>query len=465
MKQPRVRSRLSRREFTLSLAATAASTSFPLLIPSRLLGADAPSNRLRVGQIGCGRIAQVHDMPGVLESGLADIVAVCDVDSKRVSDARTQIESFHRAGNTPVPVVASYDRHEDLLRHPDLDAVVISTPDHSHAELALAAIYAGKDVYLQKPFTMTVEEGRILRDAVAASGRILQVGSQQRSTPQFRLACELIRSGRIGRVQRVEIGLPIDPTRPDDPEQPVPPNLNYERWLGPTPQVYYTEQRVHPQRDYSRPGWLRNESFCLGMITGWGSHHYDTMHWALDTELSGPSRVEARAEFPTHKIWNVHGAYDVQLLYPGDVHVSVSDRHPNGLKFFGDDGWIWVTRDGQTTASDPATPGKALPPLAASDPRLLEEAGLKVHLPRSEEHHRNWLECVRSRQQPIAPAAVAHRSGSACIVSWIAMKLGRPVTWDAAAEKFVNDPQADAMLSRPERAPYGAVRLSRAKRA
>lgn len=464
MKRQSTRSRLSRREFTLSLAATAAG-SLPLFVPSRLLGANAPSNRIRVGQIGCGRIAQGHDMPGVLDSGLADIVALCDVDSKRIGDARKVIEDFHRKAGTALPVIGAYDQIDDLLRHPDLDAVVISTPDHSHAALALAAIYAGKDVYLQKPFTMTLEEGRILRDAVAASGRILQVGSQQRSTPQFRLACELVRSGRIGQVQRVEIGLPIDPTKPDDPEQPVPPNLNYDRWLGSTPQVYYTEQRVHPQRDYSRPGWLRNESFCLGMITGWGSHHYDTMHWALDTELSGPSRVEARAEFPTNKIWNVHGAYDVQLLYPGNVHVSVSDKHPNGLKFFGDDGWIWVTRSGQTTSSDPAVPGKDVPPLAASDPRLLSQEGLKVHLPRSDEHHKNWLECVRSRKQPIAPAAVAHRSGSACIVSWIAMKLGRPVTWDAAAEKFVNDPQADAMLSRPERAPYGAVRMSRAHRA
>jgi predicted dehydrogenase len=336
---------------------------------------------------------------------------------------------------------------------------VISTPDHQHAEAALVAVLAGKDVYLQKPFTMTHAEGVILRDAVAKTGRILQVGSQQRSTSQFRLACEIVRSGRIGQVQRVEIGLPIDPTKPDDPPQSVPPNLNYDRWLGPTPEVYYTEQRVHPQNDYSRPGWLRNESYCLGMITGWGSHHYDTMHWALDCEHSGPSKVQGKADFPTNKIWNVHGAYDIDLVYPHGVRVNVSDKHPNGLKFIGSEGWVWVTREGQATASDPTSPGKPLPPLDASDQKILDPNGLKVQLPRSDEHHKNWLECVKSRQTPIAPAPIAHRSNSACIVSWIAMKLGRPLTWDPKTERFVNDDQANSMLSRPERAPYGATRL------
>ena len=172
-----------------------------------------------------------------------------------------------------------------------------------------------------------------------------------------------MRNGRIGAVRRVEIGLPVDPTQPDPPAAPVPPNLDYDTWLGSTPQLPYTETRVHPQGDYSRPGWLRNEAYCLGMITGWGSHHYDTLHWALDCEASGPTRVEGRGEFPKNHVWNVHGAYDLTLTYPGGVKVSVSDKHPNGLKFIGDDGWIWVTRDGQTTSSDPKVPGKTLPPV------------------------------------------------------------------------------------------------------
>lgn len=455
-----IRSSLSRRDFLRTAAGGAAVLAFPLVLPSRLFGANAPSNRIRVGQIGCGRIALVHDMPGVLKSGLADIVAVCDLDSKRAADAKAYVEKFYRDQNATAPDVAVFADYRELLARSDIDAVVISTPDHQHAEPALAAVLANKDVYLQKPFTMTMAEGIVLRDAAVKSGRIFQVGSQQRSWVQFRRACELVRSGRVGQVRRVEIGLPIDPTKPDDPEQPVPANLDYDRWLGPTASEYYTEQRVHPQHDYSRPGWLRNEAYCLGMITGWGSHHFDTMHWALDTELSGPGKVEGRGEFPTNKIWNVHGAYNIHFTYPGDIQVTVSDKLPNGLKFFGDDGWIWVTRDGQTTSSDPSSPGKPMPPLDASDPKLLDPEGLRVHLPRSDEHHVNWLECVRSRQTPLAPAPIAHRSSSACIVGWIAMKLGRPLTWDVKTEQFVGDAEANAMLSRPERAPYGAQRLA-----
>jgi myo-inositol 2-dehydrogenase/D-chiro-inositol 1-dehydrogenase len=455
---------LSRRAFgklVTGAGAALAAGSLPLFIPARLLGAEAPSNRLRVAQIGCGRIAQGHDVPGVLKSGLADYVAVCDLDSRRLADSKAQMEAFYRQSATPAPQVKTYSDYRELLSQPDVDAVVISTPDHWHAQVAAAAVRAGKDVYLQKPFTMTVAEGIVLRDLVARTGRIVQVGSQQRSTAQFRFACELVRSGRIGAVRRVEIGLPIDPTQADDRRQPVPPNLQYEQWLGCTPEAYYTEQRVHPQHGYGRPGWLRDESYCLGMITGWGSHHYDTLHWALDTELSGPGRIEAQAQFPDHhRIWNVHGAYQVELTYPGDVKVSVSDKHPNGLKFIGDAGWIWVTREGATTASDPNfNGGSALPPLDASDARLLAREGLSVQLPRSDEHHKNWLECVRSRREPIAPARIAHRSNSACIASWIAMKLGHPVTWDPRTERFVNDSKADALLARDERAPYGIHRL------
>jgi myo-inositol 2-dehydrogenase / D-chiro-inositol 1-dehydrogenase len=312
---------------------------------------------------------------------------------------------------------------------------------------------------------MTHAEGVLLREAVAKSSQILQVGSQQRSWgphEQFRKGCEFVRSGRVGQLRKVEIGLPIDPTAPDDPEQPVPANLNYNTWLGPTPEVYYTEQRVHSQTDvHSRPGWLRNESYCLGMITGWGAHHFDTAHWGMNLEHSGPTKVEGSGVFPKNKIWNVHGAYHVELLYPGDIHMTVSDKLPNGIRFIGDDGWIFVTRDDQkVSASDPSQSKGNLKPLDASDPKLLDPNGVTVHLPHSLEHHKNWLECVKSRKTPLAPADIAHRSNAACIVSWIAMKLARPLTWDPQRERFVNDDQANAMLSRPERAPFGALRMA-----
>jgi predicted dehydrogenase len=453
---------ISRRDFLRSAAGAAALASFPLILPSRLRGSGIPSNRLRIGQIGAGRIARGHDIPAVLAANLGDYVAICDLDSRRLAEGRQLIEQAPRDSGVPAPQVRAYGDYRELVGRDDIDAVVISTPDFSHAELAFAAIRSGKDVYLQKPMTMTVEEGIILRDAVQRYGRVFQLGSQQRSTSQFRLACELVRSGRVGRLARVEIGLPLDPTAPDQPEQPVPPNLDYDRWLGPNTWAYYTEQRVHPQADYDRPGWMRNESCCLGMITGWGAHHFDIAHWGMNVELGGPSRVEGTAVFPTNRIWNVHGAYHVELQYPGGVRMTVSNEFENGVRFFGDDGWIFVSRgEAMATASDPKGVGRSKA-LDASRPALLDPKGLSVHLQRSSEHHLNFLECVRSRAVTMSPAPIAHRSNTACIVSWIAMKLGRPVEWDAGAERFVNDPQADALLSRPERTPYGARNIAKA---
>jgi myo-inositol 2-dehydrogenase / D-chiro-inositol 1-dehydrogenase len=442
-------------------AAALGAVAAPLVIPSRVWGAN---RRIRVGQVGCGRIAQGHDMPGVIKSGLADFVAVCELDARRAADGVTLIEKAYAERGVKGPKIAVYGNYREMIARRDIDAVVISTPDHWHAEIALAAVESGKDVYLQKPFTMTYAEGVILRDAVKRHGRILQIGSQQRSWEQFRRAAELIRSGRIGKVQRVEIGLPTDPTAPDAPPEGIPENLDFSQWLGPTPFRYYTEMRVHPREGYSRPGWLRHEAHCLGMITGWGSHHYDTMNWALGFDSQGPSRIEGKGEFPDpERIWNVHGSYDITLQYPGDVVVNVSDKHNTGLKFHGDEGWLWVTREGTgATSSDPQAKGANLPPLDASDPKLLDPNGLSVQLPVSKSHHKNWLECVESRRTPLTPASVGHNSNTACIVSWIAMKLGRPLEWDHKAGRFRNDDEANSMLSRDERSPYGALTLAKA---
>ena len=247
-----LRKPVSRRGFLKAAAAGAGALALPAILPSRLHGAGGPNQRIRVGQIGCGRIATVHDMPGELKSGLADNFAVCDLDSKRAAAGRVFVESFYQKNNLPAPDISVHGLHEALIARKDIDAVVISLPDHQHAQVALTAIRAGKDVYLQKPMTLTHAEGMLLREAVKKSDRIVQVGSQQRSWgphEQFRKACEFVRSGRVGNLRQVEIGLPVDPTKPDDPPQTVPPNLNYERWLGPTPDVYYTEQRVHSQSD------------------------------------------------------------------------------------------------------------------------------------------------------------------------------------------------------------------------
>ena len=463
---------ISRRDFIQKSALAVGVLSAPMFIPSHLFGATAPSNRIRVGHIGCGRIGQSHDFPGIAGSDLAEVLAVCDLDARRAASGKKHVGDLYSRKEWARPDVAVYGDYHELLARPDIDAVSISLPDHQHAQVALSALMAGKDIYLQKPFTMTHAEGQMLRTMVAKTGRILQVGSQQRSwgpNEQFRKGVELVRSGRIGTLRRVEIGLPIDPTAPDNPPQPVPAGLNYDMWLGPTAEAYYTEQRVHPQgldRNgnvdvSSRPGWLRNENYSLGMITGWGAHHFDTAHWGMNMELTGPSRIEGKGEFPSNKIWNVHGAYHIELEYPGKVIMTVSDKFANGIKFIGDEGWIWVSRGSEAaTASDPAAKPTMLKPLDASDPKLLDPAGVTVHMTPSVSHHKNWLECVKSRATPLAPAPIAHRANAACILSWIAMKTGRPLTWDARAEHFVNDAEANAMLTRPERGQYGALKLA-----
>lgn len=454
----------SRRQFLkTSLAVSAGAMVFPTIIPPRVLGKDAPSKRIRVAQIGCGRIAFGMDMPGVIGTGMAEFVAVADYDSKRTAAAKEFILNACKKKKLPVPEkIDEYADYKEIIARADIDAVVISTPDHQHAEPAAAAALAGKDIWLQKPLAMCVAESRACCDTVMKANRILQIGSQQRSWPggNFRRGCEYVRSGRIGQIKRIEIGLPTDPTAPDQPEQPVPANLNYEGWLGPTPLEYYTEQRVHSQKDIgSRPGWLRTENHCLGMITGWGSHHFDIAHWGMGIVEGGPLKVEGKAEFPPNKIWNVHGAYDLQYTYPGNILVNVSDKFANGVRFIGDDGWIFVSRGPvKATASDPTTAGKPLKALDASNPSLIEGAP-RVELYRSTSHHANWLECVRSRKEPITPVNNGHHVFAACSIGWIAMKLGRPLTWDAKAEQFIGDDEANKMLRRPERPGYGIFNL------
>ena len=445
----------SRRKFLRTSIATAVVAGFPTIVPSSVFGETAPSNRINVGAIGVGRISRAHDLPGIWQFDQARIMAVCDLDVHRVEAGKVLINGVYaKQTGKPYDGVTGYSNYHELLANKDIDAVVISTPDHQHAILAVAAVRAGKDVYLQKPASLTIAEGRAMADAVKKSGRILQVGSQQRSWKQFRRACELVRNGRIGDLKHVEIGLPGDPSGPDAAPMPVPANLNYDAWLGSTPEVYYTEMRVHPQKDFGRPGWLRCEQFGAGMITGWGAHHVDTAHWGMDTEYTGPVEVWGTAEFPTHGLWNVHGPFKTQAVYANGVTMAISGDFDNGIKFYGSKGWIFVTRDETVTPGAGDKP--AGQPLVASDPKILDSVigPDEVHLYYSEDQHGNWLDCIKSRKAPIAPAEVGHRACSTCLIHHIAMKTKRKLRWDPAAERFLNDDQANAMLSRPQRGPY-----------
>lgn len=441
------------------MAASAAVIGFPAIVPASVLGAFAPANRVNIGAIGNGRISRIHDLPGLWKHDAACIVAVCDIDSNRMEDARALVNGYYekKTGKRYSGVTAYADYHE-LLANKDIDGVVISTPDHWHALIAIDAVRAGKDVYLQKPASLTIAEGRALSDAVHRSGRIFQIGSQQRSAAQFRYAAELVRNGRIGRLQTVEVGLPGDPSGDDEPSMPIPKNLNYDVWLGSTPVVPYTEKRVHPQSGYDRPGWLRCEQFGAGMITGWGAHHIDSAHWGMNAEHTGPVEIRGSAEFPTRGLWDVHGPFRTEGLYADGVKMIVSGTFPNGIKFIGTEGWVFVSRGTETIAgTDPLRKLKDPTALSASDPKIITSVigPDEVHLYVSQDHHGNWVECMRSRQQPIAPAEVAHRACSTCLLHHIAMKTRRKLFWDPVRERFRNDDEANAMLSRPQRPPFG----------
>ena len=435
---------LSRREFLCAAAAVGAGMALPSIVPASVFGAEAPSERIAVGCIGVGRMG-TGDLTDALGIKLAQVVAVCDVDSKRVEIAQKRVDSFYaeRQPGGQYKGCGAYGDFRELLARGDIDAIQISTPDHWHMIPAIEAAKAGKDIFLQKPLSLTIREGRFISDTVRRYGRIFQIGSQQRSDGRFRQACELVRNGRIGKLHTIKVGFGTDPGCEVKPEMPVPANLNYDMWLGPAPWAPYTEDRVHPQNSLTaRPGWLRISDYGAGMITGWGSHHLDIAHWGMGTEYTGPIEIEGRAEFPTDGLWDVHGDFHIEYTYANGVRMIAADEkvHKNGVRFEGDRGWIFVTRGA----------------IDAEPKSLLKEtigAG-ETKLYVSNHHKANFYECVKSRAETIAPVEVAHRSCSACLLGDIAMRTGRKLKWDPAKEQFIGDPVVSMMLSRTMRSPW-----------
>jgi len=453
---------MERRDFLKnSSAVVAGAIVLPTIVPSTVFGKNAPSNKINVAQIGFGRIAMTHDLVETLQFDQARIIAVADLDSNRVAKGKQFIENFYakKTGSKSAIDVRTYGDYREMLLNKDIDAVMISTPDHWHSQPAIEAALAGKDVYLQKPTSLTIAEGRTLCDVIKRKGTIFQVGTQQRAMPQFRIAAELVRNGRIGKLHTVKIGLPGDPSGPESPEMPIPKNLNYDMWLGSTPEVYYTEMRVHPQNSMTdRPGWLRCEQFGAGMITGWGQHHFDSAAWGMDTELTGPISINSMAQFPKSGLWNVHGEFIAVAEYKNGITMITSGGYPNGIRYEGSEGWIFVSRGDYTaSASDPVSKSKSSKALDASDPKILTSVikENETHLYKIDNQHGNWLECIRTRKEPISPVEKGHRACSVCLITHISMKLGRKLEWSPETEKFIKDDEANKMLSRSQRFPYG----------
>jgi predicted dehydrogenase len=432
--------RISRRSF---LKATTAIIGAPQFVRTPLFGANAPNNRIALGCIGVGRMG-TGDLRDVMARSGVQVVAVCDVDSKRLANAKATVEKQYatESASSTFKGCAAFADFRELIARPDIDAVQIATPDHWHAIPAIEAARAGKDILVQKPLTYTLQEGRLLSDTVRRYGRVLQVHSQHRSNSRVRFGCELVRNGRIGKLHTVKVGLPTDPAGPIRPSTPPPPELNYKVWLGPAPWADYVEDRVHPQKSLDRPGWLRVEDYCLGMITGWGAHYNDIAQWGMGTELTGPVEIEGQATYPTEGVWDVHGDFRIEYTYADGLKMICADQKKNklGILFEGSEGWVFV---------DPSR--------VDAEPKSLMTSTIgpgEIHLYESKQHKQDFLDCVRSRKDPIAPVEVAHRSCSICVLGHIAMKTGRKLKWDPQQERFTNDEAANRMLSRPGREPW-----------
>ncbi len=437
----------SRRTFLKTAAAAVAS---PCLLPSSVFGAQAPGNRINVAFLGAGNQSRV-DLPSMLRLDDVQVVAVCDVNRGSHGYARPE----HFLGREPVCEqanayyakkldvsayngCAAYADFREVLARDDVDAAMIVTPDHWHAAMTVLAADAGKDVYCQKPMTLTVAEGRAMIDAVRRNKRVFQTGSQYRSNATVRRVCELVRNGRVGQVQRVVSFVPGAPVGPGPGWQPmpVPDGFDYDLWLGPAPEAPYHEDRC-----------LYRFRFILdysgGQATNTGAHSNDIVQWALGTDDTGPVEFEDQgAEWPPEgHLFNTAVSTHFRARYAGGIELVCKTHDPGfGARFEGTEGWLefgW----GKVT----------------SEPESLKDSVLEpdeVRLPVSDNHYRNFIDAVKSRDDPIEPVEVGHRTTTLCHLGNIAMLLGRKVPWDPETESCPNDPEAGAMLQRPYRAPW-----------
>ena len=439
---------MRRREFIQSAAAAA-----PLFIPAAALGRQgnvAPSNRITMAVIGTGNMG-TGDLQSFLPDKRVQIVAVCDVNRETPGywngavagrePARSIVE-WHYARDKRAGIYKGcnvYEDFRDVIARKDIDALSIALPDHWHSIPVIMAARAGKDMYGQKPLSLTIAEGRAMADAVKASNRVFQTGSQQRSDPRFRKACEIVRNGAIGKLHTVTCGLPGG--TPDfgktgdrqDPE-PVPEGFNYEMWLGPAPEAPYA-----PGRCFVNYRWIFD--YSGGQITDWGGHHPDIAQWGMGTVLTGPIAIrKGQATFAKEKLWNTATDYYFEAVYESGVKMIISSRARGGVTFEGSDGWVWVNRGAIETS-----------PMSLLD---YEPGPNDIHLYRSDDHHRNFIDCVYSRKEPIAPIEQAHRSISIAHLGNISLRLGRDLRWDPKEERIIGDDTANQMLSRPMRKPW-----------
>jgi len=417
------------------------AVTLPTIVPSSALGHSssvAPSDRIAMGFIGLGTQG-TSLMRAFLGHKDVQVVAVCDVLESQRQEAKDLVDQ--RYGNADC---LTYNDFRAVCGRKDIDAVCIATPDHWHVLVSLEAARNGKDMYTEKALGLAVAWDKALQVACRRYGTVFQWGTQQRSDRNFRFACELVRNGRIGKLQTILVGVPHDFPVPNQPTQPVPPGLDYDLWLGPAPWAPYTYQRCRPwTKEESYSNWYHISDYCLGGIGGyWGVHHVDIAQWGHGTDDSGPVEIEGTAVFPKDGLADCAISWKVTHKYADGVTMVYMDnkQHKQGVTFQGSEGWVHVSRQGIW-----AEPESLLKAVIGPD---------EVHLIESTGHQRNFLDAVKTRGPTICPIDVAVRTDTICHLTDICTRLGRKLHWDPQKEDFVNDPEASRMLSRSMRSPW-----------
>ena len=416
-----------------------AAMAAPAIVPSCVLGADAPSKKIVVGVVGWGMQG-----PGNTDSFLhqpdCQVVAACDLDKNHLAQAVNKVNEFYKNQDCK-----AYHDYREMMARTDIDAVMIAIPDHWHALVATEAANQKKDIYGEKPLARTIAEQQAIVRAVQKNRRIWQTGSWQRSVENFHYGAEIVRNGLIGKITEVQVGLPdghydFAGTAKHNTVTDPPETLDYERWIGPSKMMPYIEARVHMN-------WRWNYNTGGGQLLDWIGHHCDIAHWGLGFDNTGPFEVEGKGEFPPEDaMWNTCTKYRATLKYPNEVTMTIAGGHPDirsGTKWIGTDGWVWVDRGGFECSK----------PEFKETSRLTSEQR-KIKLIKSSNHVGNFIASIKSGQPTIAPVETAHHSAIPGHLSLIAMLVGRKIKWDAEKEIILDDAEASKLLTRPYREPW-----------
>ena len=428
------KNRSSRRQF-LQLATTAAASA-PFLLPSRIWSASRkPNDRITVGVIGVGKQG-VGLMHGFLGSKDIQVMAVCDVDTSRRENARRSVDTHYpKQGGANYRSCAAYADFRELIAGDDVDAVVIATPDHWHALITIAAADAGKDIYCEKPLCQSIHEARAMVNAVQRNKRIFQTGSMQRSAREFRIACELVQNGVIGKIKTVHVGVGGPSIPCDLPEEKAEPGLDWNLWLGPAPMRPYNSV-LSPRGVHNHyPAWRNYSEYGGGAVTDWGAHHFDIAQWGLGMDHSGPVEIIPPVEYE-------NAQQGVKFIYANGVemfHIS-----ENGVTFTGTDGKIMVNRGKFALELKGVQKAKSLSnqdkpslgdQLDAAEKEFLSNTPIKLY--KSANHLTDFIASVRSRQQPVTGVEIGARTVSVCHLANFAYHHGQIIKWDPAREQFV----------------------------